>query len=116
MAGITKKELSARRQRLRDELPNHGWDYVKAGIAAGYSPSYARARLKKYATKDSTFCQQVTAKRRQEEGAAKPVESIVKEGTGQAIAGDIGAETGDSPEAPPMPPKYPVAESSAVPF
>jgi hypothetical protein len=65
MAGITKKELSARRQRLRDELPNHGWDYVKAGVAAGYSPSYTRARLKKYVTKDSTFCQQVEAKRRE---------------------------------------------------
>ena len=63
MAGITKTELSARRQRLRDELPNHGWDYVKAGIAAGYSRSYARARLRRYAAKDSTFCQQVEAKR-----------------------------------------------------
>jgi hypothetical protein len=65
MAGITKKELSARRQRLLEELPNHGWDYVKAGIAAGYSPSYARARLKKYVTKDITFCQQFEAKRRE---------------------------------------------------
>lgn len=65
MAGITKKELSTRRQRLRDELPNHGWDYAKAGVAAGYSPSYAKSRLKKYAAKYDTFCQQVAAKRRE---------------------------------------------------
>ena len=65
MAGITKKQISARRQRLLEELPNHGWDYVKAGIAVGYSSSYSKARLKKYAMKDSTFCQQVTVKRRE---------------------------------------------------
>jgi hypothetical protein len=63
MAGISKKVLSARRQRLRDELPNHGWDYVKAGVAAGYSRSYARTHLKGYVTRDSSFCQQVSAKR-----------------------------------------------------
>jgi hypothetical protein len=63
MAGITKIELSARRQRLLDELPNHGWDYVKAGIAAGYSPAYARTHLKTHVTKDDRFCQQVSARR-----------------------------------------------------
>lgn len=63
MAGITKEELSARRQRLLDELPNHGWDYVKAGMAAGYSRSYAQTRLKTYVTKDDKFCQRVSAKR-----------------------------------------------------
>lgn len=87
MAGITKKELSARRQRLLDELPNHGWDYVKAGIAAGYSPSYARARLKKYATKDVNFCKQIAAKRQeieaktqdQREKCLKVLDSIIED-------------------------------------
>jgi hypothetical protein len=85
MAGIIQTELSARRQRLLDELPNHGWDYAKAGVAAGYSPSYARARLKKHVTKDSTFCQQIAAKRAEieastqdkREKAARKLESII---------------------------------------
>lgn len=63
MAGITKEELSARRQRLCEQLPNHNWDYVRAGIAAGYSRSYAQTWLKKNVTKDNTFCQMVSAKR-----------------------------------------------------
>jgi hypothetical protein len=71
MTGIAKRELSARRQRLRDELPNHGWDCVEAGIAAGYSRSYAKARLRKYAVKDSTFCQQVAAKRAEIEASTQ---------------------------------------------
>jgi hypothetical protein len=63
MAGITKAELSARRQRLLDELPNHGWDYAKAGVSAGYSPAYAQTHLKTHVTKDDRFCQAVAAKR-----------------------------------------------------
>ncbi len=63
MAGISKTELSARRQRLLDELPKHGWDYAKAGIAGGYSPAYARTHLKTHVTKDDSFCQAVAAKR-----------------------------------------------------
>jgi hypothetical protein len=85
MAGISQTELSARRQKLLDELPNHAWDYAKAGVEAGYSPSYARARLKKYVTKDSTFCQQIAAKRAEieagtqdkREKAARKLESII---------------------------------------
>lgn len=85
MAGITKNELSARRQRLRDELPNHGWDYVKAGIAAGYSQAYAKTHLKGRVTQDVSFCQQVEAKRAEinaksedkREGCLRVLDSII---------------------------------------
>ena len=71
MAGIAKKELTARRERLLEELPNHGWDYFKAGEAAGYSRSYAESRLKKYVTRDDGFCQQVAAKRAEIEASTQ---------------------------------------------
>jgi hypothetical protein len=71
MAGITKRELSARRQRLRDELPNHGWDYVKAGIAAGYSRAYAETHLKTRVTRDVKFCQAVSVKRAEIEASTQ---------------------------------------------
>ena len=44
-------------------LPENNWDVVKAGLAAGYSPSYAKTRLPAIIRRDKAFCSRVVDKR-----------------------------------------------------
>jgi hypothetical protein len=61
----TARELdfNARQLRLLDELPNHAWNIVKAGIAAGYSRAYAISTLKRHVQKNAKLCTAICAKR-----------------------------------------------------
>ena len=63
MACISDIPLKDRRQRLLDLLPENDWSVVKAGIAAGYSPIYAKTRLPAIIRRDKAFCARVVDKR-----------------------------------------------------
>jgi hypothetical protein len=63
MAGVPLSQVQARRQRLLDLLPEHDWSIPKAGMAAGYTPAYARRRLPAIIKGDVAFCEQILAKR-----------------------------------------------------
>jgi len=58
------------RERLLDLLPQHGWSIMQAGIAAGYSPVYAKCNLAKQIKKDSIYCQRLIDKRRELEATS----------------------------------------------
>lgn len=60
---VEQAKWSDKRLKLLEELPKCNWDYVKAGIAAGYSKPYAETHLKRVATSDVSFCQAVLARR-----------------------------------------------------
>ena len=47
--------MTARRAKLLDILPDYDWNLVKAGLAAGYSDSYARTQLPGLVRKDRRF-------------------------------------------------------------
>ena len=63
MGCISDIPLKDRRQRLLDLLPENDWSVVKAGIAAGYSPIYAKTRLPAIIRRDKAFCSRVVDKR-----------------------------------------------------
>ena len=63
MGCISDIPLKDRRQRLLDLLPENDWNLVKAGIAAGYSPIYAKTRLPAIIRRDKAFCSRVVDKR-----------------------------------------------------
>lgn len=54
-----------RREKLLAALPEHGWSIAKAGLAAGYTESYAVSRLPRIIAKDVDFCRRIVEKRRE---------------------------------------------------
>lgn len=50
-------------QRLIDCLPEHDWNIVTAGIAAGYSESYAKKQLARRVKADIDLCRRIADKR-----------------------------------------------------
>jgi len=65
MPGLSKIESEARRQRFVEELPRHAWNIEKAGLAAGYSKSYARTRLSSIVASDDRLCKQILQRRQE---------------------------------------------------
>jgi hypothetical protein len=63
MAGISPIETAARKERLLEELPKHGWSIIKAGIAAGWSPAYAKTTLQRVIERDASLCKRIVEKR-----------------------------------------------------
>jgi hypothetical protein len=61
--GTTIDNFNVRQLRLLEELPNYGWDIIKAGIAAGYSRPYATTTLKRQVQKNAKLCKAICAKR-----------------------------------------------------
>ena len=56
---LRMKARNVRREKLLILMPEHNWNYTKAGIAAGYSKYYATHRLPTILSKDVTFCSTV---------------------------------------------------------
>ena len=60
-----EKPLTNRQKLMVDYLPAHNWDYVKAGLAAGFSPSYARTRIHSLAKSNIGLSRRIEAKRQE---------------------------------------------------
>lgn len=54
----------AKRARLLDLLPEYDWSIAKAGVAAGYSATYATTTLARTIKGDASFCQAMLDRRR----------------------------------------------------
>lgn len=63
----TKKQrpLKERQKLLVDYLPEHNWDFLAAGVAAGYSRSYAASTLTRTVKKDARLCKMIEEKRQE---------------------------------------------------
>ena len=51
--------MQERRDRLVELLPENNWDIVKAGIAAGYAPGYAKTKLPIIVRGNRALCQRI---------------------------------------------------------
>ena len=73
------KSSDAKRARLLELLPSFGWSIVNAGIAAGYSKTYANTTLARSIKKDARFCQAILDKRRSFEATSTDLrEDVVR--------------------------------------
>ena len=71
------KSSDAKRARLLELLPSFGWSIVNAGIAAGYSKTYANTTLARSIKKDARFCQAILDKRRSFEATSTDLKEDV---------------------------------------
>jgi hypothetical protein len=98
-------QVQVRRQRLLDLLPEHGWSIPKAGVAAGYKPSYAERRLPGVIKADVAFCEAISAKRREMEATqGDKIEKLVR--SWEKIADDPNVATRDRLKAGELLGKY----------
>ena len=57
--------LTIKEQNLVDMLPVHNWSVIKAGLAAGYKPSYAKTDLTMRAKNNPALSKAIQAKRKE---------------------------------------------------
>jgi hypothetical protein len=68
---LKHRPAQARRELLLEALPRHNWSFGSAGIAVGYSKSYAETRLAQVLSKDVEFCRRLEAKKREIKAATR---------------------------------------------
>ena len=63
MGRIPLTTTQSRQDRLVELLPQYDWSIIKAGVAAGYSESYAKGRLPAIVRKNALLCSRIAKMR-----------------------------------------------------
>ena len=63
MSRVPLTTTQSRQDRLVELLPQYDWSIIKAGIAAGYSESYAKGRLPAIVRKNALLCSRIAKMR-----------------------------------------------------
>ena len=74
-----------RREKLLELLPSHGWSIPAAAEAAGYSPQYAKKRIKDVIKGNVEFCDRIIQLRKETEATSQDDVELVKKTMRQII-------------------------------